>query len=94
MYRRPDGKAGGFDGGNRPDYRHVAPPSDINRRKKGYTPVEEQSVGLSSTIARQKRVRLDDEYFDDDDENNEVVLSDDEGRKETGGRVRRKLKEG
>ena len=56
------------------DYRHVAPPKDINRRHK-YVNVLDEKIELSSTVQRQKRVRLDDEYFDDVDEETEMPNS-------------------
>lgn len=67
FHRLPADSSGssGTGSGRLPDYRHVAPPAGINR-KKGYT--NDPGVDLSLTVARQKRVRLDDEYFDDDDD--------------------------
>lgn len=56
------------------DYRHVAPPKDINRRHK-YVNVLDEKIELSSTVQRQKRVRLDDEYFDDVDEETDIPSS-------------------
>lgn len=65
------GGFGGSGGYDRPDYSTVAPPSNLNKRVK-YSSDEQTNVDLASTVARQKRVRLDDDYFEDDDQEEEV----------------------
>lgn len=82
MHRRGGYDGHGDDGDeDGADYSTVAPPTNINQRQKymNADQIHEASVGLSATIGRQKKVKLDDEYFDGDDDDGEQSGDHQEG---------------